>query len=70
VRVGQVYLVWASDGVIRTVLHAFSGLNDAERFVEKCERVEYNDDGSPRFSACEILGVKLSIEPITVKEGL
>ena len=64
----QVHLVWAVGGAIRTVLHAFIDLDDAEKFVQRAERCEYDDGGHARMSPCEVLDIRLSIESISVKQ--
>ncbi len=63
----QIHLVWATTGASRTVLHALTDLETATRFVERAQRVEYDDEGHAGLSPCEALDVQLSIETIPVQ---
>ena len=65
----QVHLVWAATGSTRTVLHVFTDLLDARRFVDRAERHEHDEQGYPEASACELLDVRLWIETIEAKES-
>lgn len=66
----KVYLVWFqfNDPPTRGVLAAYGDEEDARRHVERATRQESDEDGWPRFSAAEILGVAhVWVEPLEVK---
>ena len=66
-KMAKVYLVWATAGSTRTVLHAFSEHRDAEMFVKRAHRVPVDDDGNEMASAADLLDVHLSIEAMQLR---